>query len=192
MGEEGIKSALEIAMEKISGLAELTPEEIARQKEREYMPIGEALCKRYLDGAIIDKHLAIELSKYPADQGRIVRRALVSCLCRSIQLEDEPKANKALQGFLCFLASENRALGGVAKDYQRILDEFEKDRQGKYPEFESLSTERLRKLGISGSAVSLNPNEDKSWQAELGRIRNAYEPQLAALRKILMQEAQGE
>ena len=78
MGEEGIKSALEIAMEKISRLPELTPEEIAGQKEREYMPIGEALCQRYLNGAITDKDLSFELEKCHGDKEHIVRRTLVS------------------------------------------------------------------------------------------------------------------
>lgn len=192
MGEEGIKSALEIAMEKISGLPDLTPEEIARQKEREYIPIGEALCQRYLDGAITDKDLPFELGKCHGDKEHIVRRAMVSSLCRSIQLENVPNANRALKGIMLLFAGENKAVESLTGDFQRILEEFERDREGKYGEFQAQARNRLNKLGISGSAIRINPHEDKFWQAELRRIRHRYEPRLSNLRKILIQEFQTE
>jgi hypothetical protein len=192
MGEEGIKSALEIAMEKISRLPELTPEEIAGQKEREYMPIGEALCQRYLNGAITDKDLSFELEKCHGDKEHIVRRALISSLCRSIQLENLPNANMALKGIMFLFAGQNKAVERLTGDFQRILEEFVRDRDGKYGEFQAQARDRLNKLGISGSAIRINPNEDKFWQAELRRIRHTYEPRLSNLRKILIQEFQTE
>ena len=57
MKEEKIKSALEIAMEKVSDLPELTREEIEEQKEKEYGPVGDAVAKKYLSGTISDGEL---------------------------------------------------------------------------------------------------------------------------------------
>src|SRR5512137_2431855 len=59
--EEGIKSAFELAMERISGLPKLTPEEKAEQKEREYAPIGTSIAVKYMDGALADSELPIQL-----------------------------------------------------------------------------------------------------------------------------------
>jgi hypothetical protein len=47
--EERIKSAFEIAMERISDLPELTPEEIAAQNEKKYGPIGKVIAGNYVN-----------------------------------------------------------------------------------------------------------------------------------------------
>ena len=48
MGE--IKSAWEIAVERVEGLGKLSPEELRRQKEEEYALIGQVLADKYLGG----------------------------------------------------------------------------------------------------------------------------------------------
>ena len=88
MEEERIKSALELAMERVAGLPELTPEEIAEQKEKEYRPVGETLGNKYLQGVIDGREMASELSQYRGEPARIVGKSLVSCLRSSIRLDD--------------------------------------------------------------------------------------------------------
>ncbi len=188
MGEDGIKSALEIAMEKISGLPELTPEEIARQKEKEFALLGEALCHRYLDGAIAGGDLVTELGKYREDRRRIVRRALVSSLCLSLQLEDILKADRAYKGIAQLLADKSGDSDEMIRNFKKIIDDFAQESQGKSREFEAKAREKIRKMGISGSAIRHNLKEDESWQTELRRIRQVYEPRLERLRNLLMRK----
>ena len=61
MGE--IKSAWEIALEKVDKLGELSPEELKRQKEEKYALIGQALADKYLGGLDLWQ-LDVELDKY--------------------------------------------------------------------------------------------------------------------------------
>ncbi len=98
MEDHRIKSAREIAMEKVANMAALTPEQVKQQKEREYKPRGEAIARKYLQGAVRGTDLPIELGKYHAEEQQIVKRALVSTLCESIDVEDMGKSKKALEG----------------------------------------------------------------------------------------------
>ncbi len=186
MEEERIKSALEIAMERISGLPRLTPEEIAAQKEREYWPIGESLAHRYLEGALPADQLKAEADRHEGEQGRIVRRALLRTLGGWIRLDDAPKAQQALAGMALFMTDKD--LSGEAEVRLRhILDAYEREKAEKAREFESISRGELLKKGISGSAVRPNLEQDEDWKQELVRIQEEYQPGLADLREMLLQ-----
>lgn len=186
MEEEKIKSALEIAMERISGLPQLTPGEIAAQKEKEYRLIGESLCKKYLDGAIRSDQLPVEAGKHGGEQGPMVRRALIQSLCRSIRLEDAPTAILALTGLASFMADKTGFPEEAGKNLRQILDEFEREKVERSREFEVLAVEEIRELGISGTAVRPNLDQNETWKQELIRIQKAYEPRLANLREMLL------
>jgi hypothetical protein len=180
--EEKIKSALEIAMEKVARLPGLTPEEIAAQKEKEYGPIGEALCLKYLKGTLSGRDLPSELDKYRGDEGRIVRRALILSLCRSIQFEDVRKARIAMEGIALLAAGDGNGMEEARRDFEQILGEVDRETQKTLRTFESSAKARLKSLGISGSAIRLNPNADPDWLQELARIRQAFEPRMEKLR----------
>jgi hypothetical protein len=189
--EEKVKSALEIAMEKVSGLPELTREEIRQQQEKEYGPVGEALAKKYLSGTISDQELLAELAGHSGMPGRIVRRALASGLCGELRSENDRQVGaRALKG-LKFLASErSEAVGRIGDEFWKLVDEFNRKKRENSRQFEVLAVERLRELGISGSAVRPNLGEDAHWKKALREFQNAYEPRLADIRRRLMQELQ--
>jgi hypothetical protein len=189
--EERVKSAFEIAMERISLLPELTPEEIAAQKEKECAPIGNGISQRYLVGAISDGELPAELDRYPGDRQQIIRRALIAGLCRAIRLEDEGGvARKALKGMSQLASAKGGFFEDAVKDFEQILSEFEQEQEDNSREFEVLARERLRDLGISGSALRPNLNADQHWQQKLGKIRQAYEPRLDDFKQRLIQKLQ--
>jgi hypothetical protein len=188
--EEEIKSALEIAMERISGLPQLTPEEIVEQKEKEYKPIGETLCQKYLEGKMTENELSSEVDKRPSVQGRIIRRALILSLSRSIQLEDPIIAGRALKGLTQVGVQDKGFCEDAGRRLDQIFGDFLQDKNARSREFENLSRERIQNLGVSGSAVRPNLVADESLQAELARIRQAYEPRLEELRNMLLQKLQ--
>jgi hypothetical protein len=187
--EEGIKSALELAMERISGMPDLTPEEKAEQKEREHAPIGAAIAVRYMGGALTDTELPIELKRYRGSRQQIVRRALISSLCREMRPEKgRETALKALRGIVQIAPEKKEFLEKAEKSFSQILSDFEKDKKASYGRFEASSAEKIRAFGISGSAVRLNLNENEAWSHELIRLAQACEPRLEKLRDALIEE----
>jgi hypothetical protein len=184
--EERVKSALELAMERISALPELTPQEIAEQKERQYGPVGEALAGKYLSGLVDDEELTIQIKKQPADLQPIVLRALVSSLCRVLQLEgDLESAGKALSGMRRAVPEKLAIIEKAAGEYLSMVHAYEQEQKDKSA---SIETAALRPLGISGTAVRCNPGENPHWLEELKKLRNAYDPRLENLRSNLLQE----
>lgn len=188
MEEERIKSALEIAMERISGLPELTMEEIATQKEKEFGPKGEAIAARYMSSLLAEEELAGELDKYRAGQWQIVQRALVSGLCQELRLDGElTSAGRALSG-LCRIAPEKTSvIGKAASDYQSVVHAYNREKEKQAATVEAAA---LRPLGIAGTAVRCNPSENAEWLKMLEKLRRDYEPRLGLIRAALLQELQ--
>lgn len=186
MEEHRIKSAWEIAQEKIASMPDLTTEEFNKQKEREFEPVGEAIAKKYLRGAIRATELKTELSKYHGAEGQIVKRALISSLSQSIGLGDAARCKRAMEGFQVF-AGANSRFGEFRNAFEGIFDEFEQETQRQRQAFETLEKERLQKLGISGSAVRPNVSERQDWQQAQSRIRQSYDVKVDKLRKDLVQ-----
>lgn len=189
--EERIKSALEIAMERISRLPELTPEEVAAQKEKEFGPVGEAMAKRYLNGTIPGSELRAELHRYRGEQRQIIRRAMITSLCQEIRLDNDPEAAQAaLKGMSETIPEKTSFFEQAGRDFTVILSEFGQEKDIKSREFEVFARERMRNIGISGPAIRPNLNEEKQWRQELSRIQQTYEPRLESLKSMLMRELQ--
>ena len=188
MAEDRVKSAREIALEKIARIADLSPEELAKQKHSEFGPRGEAIARKYLDGTIRGTDLQRELGKYHGDDGQIVRRAFISSLGKSVELLDAARSRKAMEGAR-LIAGEDVRFEELKKEYEQILAEFEQQTQQGSIVFETRERERLREIGVSGSAIRHNVKESAGWQQELSRIRQAHDVRLDKLRERLMQYA---
>ncbi len=187
--EDGVKSAFELAMERISRLPELTPEEKAEQKEREYAPIGQAMAVKYMDGTLTDSDLPVELKRYEGAPQRIVRRALVAGLCRGISFENSRESGlTALKGLMQIAPDKMSILQEAEQGYLKILGDFEESRGKKVAQFEAETGEALTALGISGSAVRMNLDENAQWRQELIRLQQACEPELEGIRNRIVGE----
>jgi hypothetical protein len=187
--EERVKSALELAMERISAMPELTPEEIAAQKEKEYGPIGTALAVKYMSGAIDADDLPAELNRHAPDRRQVIRRALVSNLCRGILAEGPMETvMKALNGMLRIAPERRDLVATMEKKIFEIFGEFKAAEEKGFREFSELAYEKLRGLGITGSAVRPNMTESEEWKEKLGRIKQACEPKLEKIKKLLIDE----
>ncbi len=185
--EEIIKSALEIAMERMSRLPELTAEEIAEQKEKEFTPIGRALGSKYLQGQIVEDELKAELSNYSDEKGIIIRRALISCLCQSIQLEDSAQADRALHGLASLEKEASDFWEEIQKNFLQIRRDFLREKQIVYKKYESIIKVKLENAGIRGSAVEPNLIENEDWLRTLNGICRTYAPKLKELKKRALQ-----
>lgn len=184
MKEEVIKSAFELAMERISGLPELTPQEIAEQKEKQYGPVGEAMAGKYLRGVIRADELLHELEAYEGEPEQIIVRSLLSRLCATLELEgDAAAADKALTAMSRIFSNKQAAIEKAAEEFRSLSGRFEQEREKKRAEMKPETAERL---GIAGSAVRYNLDDYRPWMEEIAKLRQAYEPQAAAIRGRLL------
>ena len=138
MGEE-IKSALEIAMEKVEKLGEVTEDERLRWK---YVPEGEKLAVRYLKQNL---NLIAELGKYEEIGKKYVIVGAGDILIKNINLpnNDSTRKNnrKAMDG-LKILKSDKVAVENVYSRIRRIFDHYaEQGEQQRKQAYESLKAE---------------------------------------------------
>jgi hypothetical protein len=180
--EDRIKSAFEIAMERISALPELTADEIGEQKEKEFRPVGLAISRKYLEGQISEDELVLELRRNQGEKGEIVWRAAVSSLCRAIQLEDRAKAARALVGLDALAAG----IEDVRRDFLRISGDFDRELLIEYKKIEHVIRAELESAGIRGSAVKPNLVQNEKWLQAMNSLRQAHEPSLEKIKNELM------
>ena len=139
-----IKSALEIAMEKVAKLG--TPSEEERLKWK-HVPAGEQLAARYLKE---DYNLIAELSQYQPDVKKYIVTGAAGILIRNIDIPKHDAArknNKRAMDGLKILKSDKV---GVENVYSRIRQLFkhyaEQGEQQRRQAYQSLKTEMEGKM----------------------------------------------
>ena len=118
MGE--IKSAREIAQEKVSKLGELSPEEKKGQQQDRCRTIGKSLAEKYLSQYDI-RLLETELNKHIAQDKDLMKQAAIHRLIEGINLKYGSTLDKISQGILT-LANTAMAIEtiGKIKDAKKI------------------------------------------------------------------------
>jgi hypothetical protein len=178
-----IKSTLELAMEKAAKLPALTAEEIRQRQEKEYAPRGRAIAERFLAGDLAETRLDFELSEYRGEEGKIVRGAFLASMCQAIDLEDAEgtaRAFEAVKLLVCDdrLEEASNRLWDVFRDYQE-------ERQREFAEIERAESELLRDLGVSGSAIRLNMEPNRTWLEKRSVLIQRFLPRVEEIRREL-------
>lgn len=117
-----IKSAREIAMEKVAQLGEPTDEERLKWK---HVPEGEKLAVRYLEQ---DFSLVVELGKYDEKVVKYVKEGAAGILVNNINLpKDEPakKNNRRVMDGLKDLKSDKVAVENVYSKLRHIFSHYQ-------------------------------------------------------------------
>ena len=183
MGE--IKSAWELAMEKVEKLGKLSPEEVRRQKEEKYGSIGQGLAEKYLTGLAL-RDVRIELDKYKGEERELVRAALASKLIDAIELGDAERLSKVIEGISEFNLKSREGLAGIRAEIEQLFGEYREAEQKKRREVETAARGVLHQLRISGSAIgSVNPEVVPEWKNELDKIALPYRERLDSLKARL-------
>jgi len=142
MGE--IKSALEIAMEKVEKLGGVTEEERLKWK---YVPEGEKLAVRYLKQ---DLNLLAELSRYEENARKYVIDGAQDILTRNINLpknDSARRSNKRAMEGLKILKNDKVSVENVYSRIRRIFDHYvEQGEQQRKQAYESLKAELEDKI----------------------------------------------
>lgn len=181
MGE--IKSAAEIAREKIEKLGEITEEERLQWK---YAPEGEKLAARYLKE---NCNLATEIARYDDKAKVIIIKGINDILLRNISLPRNQAARtatrKAMDG-LKTIKNDKVAVENVFSKIRQILDHYaQQGEQQKKQAYESLKKEFEEKIqqalqqqtGVNARMnidVEKQPQFLEEWQRLQSRLEGQY------------------
>jgi len=188
-----IKSAREIAMEKVEKLGKATDEERLRWK---YVPEGEKLAARYIKQ---DCNLVAELSQYEDKVTRYVIEGAADILVRSINLPKNDLAgrnNKRAMEGLKTLKNDKVGLENVYTKLRHIFNHYmEQGEQQRKQAYESLKTEFEAKvqqavqqqLGLP-IGVKIDVERQPQFQEEWRKIQAQLDSQYLKLLDEYKQE----
>ena len=196
MGEE-IKSALEIAMEKVEKLGEVTDEERLQWKN---VPEGEKLAARYLKQNL---NLLSEMGKFDEGAKKYVIEGVQDVLIRNIELPRSDflrKKNKRVMDGIKLLKNDKVSVENVFSRMRRIFDHYvEQGEQQRKQAYESLKAEVEAKIQQAvqqqtGSSANMKinvenqPQFQEEWRRMLAQldmqytsVLNEYKQELAAI-----------
>ena len=196
MGEE-IKSALEIAMEKVEKLGGVTEDERLKWK---YIPEGEKLAARYLKQ---DLNLLAQLGQYEENARKYITEGAGDILIRNINLPKNDlvrRNNKRAMDGLKTLKNDKASVENVYSRMRRIFDHYiEQGEQQRKQAYESLKTEFEAKIqeavkqqlgSFAGIKIDIEsqPQFQEEWrklQAQLDlqyiKLLDEYKQELSAI-----------
>jgi len=173
-----IKSAWELAMEKVEKLGKLSPEELQHQKAEKCGSIGQGLAEKYLSGLAL-RDLKLELDKHKGEERELVRAALGAKLIDAIELGDTERLSKVIDGISELKLKGTEGLAGNRGEIEQLFVEYREAEQKRRREVEVGARGVLHQLRISGSAIgSVNPEVVHEWKNELDKIAQPYRERL--------------
>ena len=191
-----IKSALEIAMEKIEKLGEVTTEERLKWK---YVPEGEKLAARYIK---LDCNLVDELSQYEENVRRYIIDGVGEILVRNINLPKSDLAkrhNKRAMEGLKAIKSNKVGVENVYSKIRRLFNHYiEQGEEQRKQAYERLKNEFEAKIQQAvqqqlGSLVRIKVDVEKQpqFQEEWRKIQAQLDSQYLKLLDEYKQELSG-
>lgn len=176
MGE--IKSAWELAMEKVDKLGKLSPEEMRRQKEDRCRSIGEGLAEKYLAGAPL-RDLKLDLDKNKGEDRGLLEAAVALRLIASIDLGDAERVSRVFEGLSAVDTGSRETRPDIRAEIEALFGEYREADQKRRREVDTAARGVLHQLRISGSAIgSVNPEVVPEWKSELDRIARPFHVRL--------------
>ncbi len=189
-----IKSAREIAMEKIDKMGEPTE---AERLEWKYLPEGEKLAARYLKQ---DVQLPPEISKFDKKAAPYVSLGATRVLIKNINLplnEAVQKTNKlAMDGIKTLKTDKNRVeavLGQIRNIFAHYAGQGEQQRKQAYnqikQEFQARIEQALRQqTGGNVSGLNIDVERQPQFQEEWRKIKGQMDSQYIQVLDELKQQ----
>ena len=178
-----IKSAAEIAREKLEKIGEPTEEERLKWK---YAPEGEKLATRYLNQ---DCNLVNEVGKYDDKARKVVVASVSDILQRNISLPRNEAArkttNRSMDG-LKALKNDKVAVENVFSKIRKVLDHYvQEGAQQKQQAYASLKAEFEAKIqqaikqqtGVSNARMNIDVESQPQFLEEWQRLQSQMEAQ---------------
>jgi hypothetical protein len=173
-----IKSAWELAMEKVDKLGKLSPEEMRRHKEDRCREIGEGLAEKYLAGAPL-RDLKLDLDKNKGEDRGLVEAAVALRLIASIDLGDAERVSRVFEGLSAVDIGSRETQPDIRAEIEALFGEYREADQKRRREVDTAARGVLHQLRISGSAIgSVNPEVVPEWKSELDKIARPFRGRL--------------
>lgn len=190
-----IKSAWEIAMEKLDKIEEATPEERLRWK---YVPEGEKLAAQFIKD---DINLPAEINKFTnAAEKKYVREGAEEVLIRNINLpvnDFTQKTNKRIMDTLKTLKTDKTAVENIYNQMRKIFQHYattgEEQRKQAYQQLMQDMTGRIRQAmaqqGMGPETrvdIERQPEFQAEWRKLSGRLEEQYIKYIDEFKKELL------
>lgn len=180
MESKRIKSAWEIALERAERLGSLTSEELQARQEEEARELGRGVAVRWQTGQT-ERDLRAELARHEGGKRSIIAKEAAATLIASLSPRRDDRAERALAGLRVLVGAE--ALGPLEERILSLWREYDEAlaREGERREqqIRVAGEAELRKRGVSGSAVGLNPKAFPEWLTAMQQIDAEYRERLA-------------
>ena len=185
MDEDIIKSAREIAAEKVRKIGRATDEERLGWK---YTPLGETLAGKYLKD---DTNLLAELSQYQENVKPYVIKGAVEVLIRNIELQKNDalkKKNKKVMDGLKLMKKDKVGLENICSKIRYLFTHYdEQGEQQRRQAYQSLKADMearvqeavQKQMGSSNATapkidVEKQPQFQQEWRKLQGQLDTAY------------------
>jgi len=195
-----IKSAFEIAMEKISKIEDATPEERVKWK---VFPVGEQLGAKFLKE---DVNILSELNKYKDPERKFVTQGVVEVLARSIDLprnDNIKKVNRKAMDGIKLVKKDKSGVENIYSKFRYVFNHYnEQGEQQRKQAYEQVKVQFAAKLQQAmqqqyGANVRVNPNVNleqhpqfqEEWRHVLVQLEQQYINHLTEYRKELIEIA---
>ena len=180
-----LKSAWEIAQEKVNRLGKLSAEEKEQQERQRYRQIGQVLAQKWL-GSSRQPDMTAELNKHEEKERKIIKQAVIEHLVEAIEFTITQDAN-SVKRVIAVISSLGPELQPKAEEISQLVQEYEAAEQKIRQELESDYRETLHKLRISGTAVdTINIETDHKWQVARQELVESFTPGLNDLKQALI------
>jgi hypothetical protein len=193
-----IKSAFEIAMEKISKIEDATPEERIKWK---FFPQGEQLGAKYLKE---DINLLAELAKYKESERKHVTQGVVEVLARSIDLprnDASKRINRKAMDGIKLLKKDKSGVENIYSKFRYVFNHYaQQGEQQRKQAYEQVKVQFAAKLQQAmqqqyGNNVRINPNVNleshpqfqEEWRRVLTQLEQQYLEHMNEYRKELIE-----
>ena len=185
MGEE-IKSALEVAMEKVDKLGEATEQERLKWK---YVPEGEKLAARYLKQNL---NLLAELSHYEESARKYIIEGAQEILARNINLprnDATRKNNKRAMDGLKILKNDKASVENIYSRIRRLFEHYgeqgESQRKQAYEslkaDFEARIQQAVKQQLGTFAGIKIDVESQPQFQEEWRKLQTQLDLQYIKL-----------
>ncbi|MBU2512889.1 hypothetical protein KJ966_16240 [bacterium] len=180
-----VKSAIELAMEKVAKMPKIDSQEIEEHKKQEFMAVGEGLANQLLKGTLRRKNLQAELGKYDENKRKLVINSLLQVLKKTVNFED-PSVNQLVFEIIAEIEPKTN-IEKINEELSLLIDDYQQQKQLDYALLVKEERNRLKEMGISGSAITPNIHETEIWKNKLGEILSSYQEKLEVIYNMFPQ-----
>jgi hypothetical protein len=192
-----IKSAYEIAMEKVEKIPRATDEELLKWK---YIPEGEKLAAKYLKQ---DADLVAELGHYEPKLADFVTTGIVTTLVRNISLPRTDlikKTNKRAMDGIKVIKKDKVATENTFSQIRRLFSHYseqgEQQRRQAYQQMKASFETKLQQalqqqMGSSVAGIKIDVEKQPQFQEEWRKLLNQLDSQYLKLLEEYKHELTG-